>query len=177
MDSMDKQTVFQLSHALDRLSRTPDVLDALLGDLSEAWTHFSASADAWSPHEVLGHLIHGEREDWVPRAKSILTYGTGRTFTVFDRNGHEGLCRERSTPELLSLFRSAREDSLRTLSLSDDDLMLTGTHPEFGEVTLRQLLSTWVAHDLSHIVQITRTLALRYKDEVGPWAAYLSLFR
>ena len=177
---MEEQNVFSLPHALDRLSRTPDALDALLGDLPDAWTHFSPSADAWSPHDVLGHLIHGEREDWVPRATSILSFGTGRTFTAFDRNGHEQLCRQHTTPELLALFRSAREESLRTLtdlSLSDDDLHLTGTHPEFGEVTLRQLLSTWVAHDLSHVVQITRTLALRYRDEIGPWAAYLSLFR
>jgi uncharacterized damage-inducible protein DinB len=177
---MEKQSEFQLSHALDRLSRTPGVLDALLGDLPDAWTRFSTSADAWSPHEVLGHLIHGEQENWVPRARSILTFGAGRVFTAFDRNGHERLCSEQSTTELLSLFRSVRAASLRTLadlSLSDDDLLLTGTHPEFGEVTLRQLLSTWVAHDLSHIVQISRMLALRYKDEVGPWAAYLSLFR
>ena len=167
---------FALDDAAAILTRTPATLDALLRGLPDAWMSANEGADTWSPFDVIGHLIHGERTDWVPRAKMILEHGESRTFTPFDRFAQFAESEGRTLPSLLDEFAALRQQSLRDLAalkLTEADLDRRGRHPAFGVVTLRQLLSTWVAHDLDHIVQISRVLARQYSDEVGPWRAYL----
>ncbi|MEU8080064.1 DinB family protein [Catellatospora citrea] len=167
---------FQLPDAIAALSRTPDVLDALLGDLGDGWTRHRPADGEWSAHDVLGHFIHGERTDWIPRARIILDHGTSTPFTPFDRDGHVAIAADRSTAELLDLFRTLRAENvaaLRGFELTDDDLDREGAHPAFGPVTLGQLLATWTTHDHVHLGQITQALATRYTTEVGPWHAYL----
>jgi hypothetical protein len=159
------------------LERTPHALRALLGGLPPAWTHATEGPDTWSPHVIVGHLIHGERTDWIPRARLILAQGAQRRFTPVDRLAQ---LREHPRPlgELLDEFAGLRAESLATLAgwrLSDVQLALEGEHPEFGPVTLRQLLATWVAHDLAHVAQVARVMAKQYRDAVGPWRAYLSV--
>ena len=132
--------------------------------------------DTWSPFDVIGHLIHGERTDWVPRVKIILEHGDARAFDTFDRFAQFAASEGRTLDSLLDEFARLRRDNLKELAslrLSDADLDRRGRHPAFGSVTLRQLLATWVAHDLDHVAQIARTLARQYADEVGPWRAYL----
>jgi hypothetical protein len=165
-----------LDEATAVLSRTPAVLDALLRGLPDSWTRAHEGGDTWSPFDVLGHLVHGERTDWLPRARIIVTEGEARPFEPFDRLAQFSVSAGRTLPELLDEFARLRRDSLRgldALQLTDRDLQRTGRHPELGAVTLRQLLATWVAHDFDHIVQVTRVLARQYADEVGPWRAYL----
>ena len=168
-----------LEESLAILSRTPSALDALLRGLPEAWTEATEGPGTWSPYVVIGHLIHGEQTDWMPRLAIILAHGTGRPFETFDREAQ--LSAERKPlPALLDKFASLREGNLaqlRRLSLQPADLEKQGIHPAFGPVTLRQLLATWTAHDLAHILQVSRTMARRYRSEVGPWAEYLSVMR
>lgn len=168
-----------LHDSLTLLGRTPAVLRALLGGLPPEWAHANEGEDTWSPSDVLGHLCDGERENWLPRLRVILEKGEAGTFTPFDRFAHL-----RAPPvgldERLDEFerlRAANLDAVRALHLTGADLARTGRHPEFGVVTLGQLLSTWAAHDLAHLVQINRTLARGYRDAVGPWRAYLSVMR
>lgn len=158
------------------LSRTPAVLDALLRDLPVAWTTATEGEGTWSPHFVIGHLIHGERTDWLPRVEIIVQHGPRRPFDPFDRESQSS----GPLPSLLDEFRALRHANLARLQAMDlqpPQLDLTGTHPVFGPVTLRQLLATWTAHDLSHLVQINRVMAKRYRHEVGPWAEYLSVMK
>src|SRR5262249_37749339 len=132
----------------------------------------------WSPHEVIGHLIHGEETDWIPRARHILKVGEAVPFESFDRGGHAALCREKTPAELLTLFESVRAASLaelRPMSLTPADLVRRGRHPALGPATLSQLLATWAVHDLNHIAQICKGLAFQQRKEVGPWEAYLSI--
>ena len=160
------------------LRRTPAVLDALLRDLPEGWVAAHEGGGTWSPYDVIGHLIHGEQTDWLPRARIILDHGEQRAFDKFDRFAQFAASEGRALPSLLDEFAARREESLRglaSLGLTEADLERRGRHPELGAVTLRQLLSTWVAHDLDHIVQIARVLARQYSDEVGPWRAYLRI--
>ena len=167
-----------LPDALDILERTPDTLRALLGGLTPSWTDATEGADTWSPYVIVGHLIHGERTDWVPRARIILEQGAERRFTPYDRFAQFRESAGKSLPELLdefALLRAANVALLRGWNLTDEQLALTGEHPEFGAVTLRQLLATWVAHDLSHVAQMTRVMAKQYRDAVGPWRAYLPI--
>jgi len=167
---------FDLRGGIAVLERTPAVLRTLLAGLSEEWTRGTEGPETWSPFDVVGHLIDGEERDWLTRARTILEYGTGRTFEPFDRFRHLRENRGRSLGELLDRFEELRAHNLReleALALGPDELSLEGTHPEFGEVTLEQLLATWVAHDLGHIQQITRVMAKQLRDDVGPWAAYL----
>jgi hypothetical protein len=162
------------------LTRTPAALNALLRDLPEAWTTVSDGSNTWSPYSVVGHLIHGERTDWIPRVAIILEHGPGRPFDPFDREAQFQESGGKSLTRLLDEFESLRRenlDRLRALDLQAQQLDLQGTHPALGPVTLRQLLATWTAHDLSHIAQITRAMARRYKDDVGPWAEYLSVMK
>jgi hypothetical protein len=169
---------FAMDDAVAVLSRTPATLDALLRDLPDGWLSANEGDNSWSPFDVVGHLIHGERTDWVPRARIILQQGESRAFDKFDRFAQFAESQGRTMGELLDEFARARSASLRELSalnIGDADLDRHGRHPELGDVTLRQLLSTWVAHDLDHIVQISRTMAKRYADEVGPWRAYLRI--
>jgi hypothetical protein len=167
---------FQLNHAKEVLSCTPAVLNALLGQLSEEWLLSNEGHDSWSPFDVVGHLIHGEEVDWIPRARLILDYGEQRAFVPFDRFAMFEKSRGKSIGELLATFARLRGESLQALeemNVTPEMLEKRGTHPELGPVTLGQLLSTWVVHDLGHIGQITRVMAKQYKEAVGVWQAYL----
>jgi hypothetical protein len=179
MTTIDRtRRAFSIDEAVAILSRTPATLDALLRGLPDTWTVANEGGKTWSPFDVVGHLIHGERTDWIPRARIILENGEARPFDKFDRLAQFAVSKDRSLSALLDEFASLRRqnlDELRALDLTDDDLERRGTHPELGVVTLRQLLSTWVAHDLDHVVQISRVLARQYSDEVGPWRAYLRI--
>ena len=168
-----------VEECLSVLTRTPATLDALLGDLPDAWTAATEGPGTWSPFGVIGHLIHAEKADWVPRLAIILEYGTS-PFETFDR---EAQLRERdgkSLPALLQEFADSRLDSiarLRAMHLTPEKLELKGMHPGLDIVTARQLMATRTAHDLGHLLQISRVMAKRYKQEVGPWAAYLSVMK
>jgi hypothetical protein len=169
---------FAMDEAIAILSRTPATLDALLRGLPAGWTTANEGGDTWSPFDVMGHLIHGEQTDWMPRARIILEQGERRPFDKFDRFAQFALSRGRPLDSLLDEFASLRRENLRELEeldLTDADLDRRGRHPELGMVTLRQLLATWVAHDLDHVVQVSRVLAKQYSDEVGPWRAYLRI--
>lgn len=171
---------FTLADGVPILERTPGVLRAMLAGLTTVWTDATDGPDTWSPYVVIGHLIHGERTDWIPRAQIILAQGTDRRFTPYDRYAQFRESEGKALTTLLDEFESLRAQNVATLTgwrLTDAQLALTGEHPEFGIVTLRQLLSTWVAHDLGHIVQIARTMARQYGDAIGPWTAYLSVMR
>jgi hypothetical protein len=169
-----------VEECLSVLTRTPATLDALVGDLPDAWTAATEGPGTWSPFVVIGHLIHAEKADWIPRLAIILEYGISRPFEPFDR---EAQLRERdgkSLPALLQEFADSRLDSiarLRAMHLTPEKLELKGVHPGLGIVTARQLMATWTAHDLGHLLQISRVMAKRYKQEVGPWAAYLSVMK
>jgi hypothetical protein len=169
---------FVTEEAVAILSRTPATLDALLRGLPDGWIAAHEGGDTWSPFDVIGHLIHGERTDWMPRARIILAHGEARAFDRFDRVAQFTVSEGRTVASLLDEFATLRQDNLRELAalrLTDADLERRGRHPELGVVTLRQLLATWVAHDLDHVVQIARVLARQYSDEVGPWRAYLRI--
>ena len=167
---------FDLQEGTAVLARTPATLDALLRDLPEGWIHAHEGGDTWSPFDVLGHLIHGETTDWLPRARIILEHGDSRAFDTFDRLAQFAESQGRTLPDLLDEFAARRRESLAglaALALTPADLERRGRHPALGGVTLGQLLATWVAHDLDHVVQIARLLARQYTDAVGPWRAYL----
>jgi hypothetical protein len=169
---------FAMDEAVAILAQTPATLDALVRRLPESWIVANEGAGTWSPFDVIGHLIHGERTDWIPRAKIIIEHGDTRGFDKFDRFAQFSSTRGRTLASLLDEFARVRQDSLKELAamrLTAADLDRCGRHPEFGRVTLRQLLATWVAHDLDHVVQISRVLARQYSDEVGPWRAYLRI--
>jgi hypothetical protein len=169
---------FVMEDAVSILARTPATLDALLRGLPDDWIAANEGGDTWSPFDVIGHLIHGERTDWVPRARIILEHGGARTFDTFNRLAQLSESEGRTLASLLDEFATLRRQSLRdleTLRLTSTDLDRRGRHPAFGVVTLRQLLATWVAHDLDHVMQISRVLARQYADEVGPWRAYLRI--
>ncbi len=160
------------------LTRTPAALDALLRDLPEAWTLRNEGEGTWSAADVVGHLIHCERTDWMPRARRVLEFGETLAFEPFDRWGHERESKDKSLVQLLDEFarlRSANLDELRALNLREEDLEKRGLHPSLGAVTLSQLLATWAAHDLTHLHQISRVLAHQYRAAVGPWSQYLGV--
>lgn len=170
------------SHLVDEmmriLGRTPATVRALLEDLPPDLLHADEGEGTFSPFSVVGHLIEGEKEDWAPRARRILEEGTGRAFDPFDRFAHLEWIGERTLDELLTELERRREeglDAVRELLADDPDLETRGLHPELGEVTLRELLATWVVHDLNHIGQIVRVIARQFDDEVGPWRAYLPI--
>lgn len=169
---------FHLPTAVEVLTRTPRTLEHMLGGLSPAWTDATEGPDTWSPYVVVGHLIHGERTDWIPRARLILAQGEQRRFEPYDRFAQFRESAGKPLAELLAEFARLRAENLDTLAswrLDDARLALEGEHPEFGAVTLRQLLATWVAHDLGHVVQVARVMARQYETAVGPWRAYLSV--
>lgn len=162
------------------LSRTPAVLDSWLRDLSGEWTLANEGEDTFSPFDVVGHLIHGERTDWMPRARMILRYGDSRPFEKFDRLAQNRESQGRSLGELLDTFAELRRtnlDELRRMNLQASDLDRRGLHPELGTVTLAQLLATWAAHDLTHIHQLSRVMAHQFREAVGPWTDYLGVMR
>lgn len=169
---------FRFDEALPVLRRTPGTLRALLLDLPDAWILATERPGTWSPFDVLGHLIHGERTDWVPRIEHMLRHGETVPFPVFDREAMFAASKGRSLGELLETFdrlRTENLDRLAALGLTDADLARRGTHPDLGAVTMGQHLSTWVAHDLSHVGQVVRVMARQYTEAVGPWRAYLSI--
>ena len=169
---------FKLEEAIPVLERTPKLLTTLLDELPEDWTRVDEGPDTWSPREVVAHLIHGERTDWIPRARIILKQESYRRFDPFNRFAE--LKSERPLRDLLAEFDELRSGNVATLrgwNLKEKDMELTGEHPEFGTVTMRQLLATWVVHDLSHIAQITRTMARAYTKPVGPWTAYFRVLQ
>ena len=167
---------FDLPTGAAVLRRTPSALGALLAGLPPQWTDGTEGPDTWSPYDILGHLVQGERADWIPRARIILAQGDDRRFQPFDRFAQFRESQGKSLADLLDEFARLRAESLSTLEswrLTDVELALEGEHPAFGPVTLRQLLSTWVAHDLGHVAQTARVMAKQYRDAVGPWRAYL----
>jgi uncharacterized damage-inducible protein DinB len=169
---------FRLEDANAILERTPGVLDHLLRGLPEEWARSDEGADTFSPFDVVGHLIHGEETDWIPRARIILEQGESRPFDPFDRWAQRERSREKSLGELLAEFELLRRRNLGELdrmALTPERLALRGTHPELGTVTLAQLLATWVTHDLGHLGQIARVMAKQYRREVGPWEAYIPI--
>lgn len=168
----------EVAQAVSVLERTPAALAALLGGLPEAWVTPNEGADSFSPRDVLGHLIHGEETDWIPRAEIILSEGQDRPFTPFDRFGFRGWLERTPTAELLERFARLRRESLARLAgfaLEKPDLQRRGMHPGLGPVTLGQLLAAWVVHDLGHLTQVARVMAKQYRDEVGPWTQYMAV--
>jgi hypothetical protein len=167
---------FDLTDGMAVLERTPHTLRAMLAGLPSTWIDATEGPETWSPYVIVGHLIHGERTDWIPRAQLILAQGPERRFAPFDRFAQFRESQGRSLADLLDEFARLRAENLATLAgwrLTDAQLALQGEHPDFGPVTLRQLLATWVAHDLGHVAQTARVMAKQYRAAVGPWRAYL----
>lgn len=167
---------FDLAEGIAVLERTPATLRTMLDGLGPEWIEGNEGAETWSPYVIVGHLAHGEKDDWIPRAKIILAQGPQRRFTPYDRFAQFEESKGKSLADLLDEFASLRARNLATLrqwNLSESQLALEGEHPAFGLVTLGQLLSTWVVHDLGHIAQTARVMAKQYKDAIGPWRAYL----
>jgi len=162
------------------LTRTPATLNSLLRDLPETWTSKNEGENTWSAFDIVGHLIHGERTDWMPRAKMILKFGESQAFEPFDRWGQVRETQGKSLPQLLDEFASLRSENLnelRALNLRQEDLARRGRHPALGAVTLSELLSTWAVHDLTHLHQISRVMAHQYREPVGPWSKYLGVLQ
>lgn len=171
---------FQIEKSVEILSGTPAVLRAMVEGKSDEWTRRSYGERTFSPFDILGHLIHGEKTDWIPRARIILDYGDAQSFEPFDRYAQFEESRGKSPADLLDEFEKLRRENLQTLAemnLSEKDLGRPGTHPELGTVTLRNLLATWTCHDLNHIAQIAKAQAFQYEIEVGPWKEYNSILR
>lgn len=171
---------FQLEQAIEVLRRTPSVLRSMLSGLSDPWVFNNYGPDTFSPFDVVGHLLHGERADWIARARIILEHGESRTFEPFDRYAMYEDSKGKTLAELLDTFESLRQENVRTLesmSLTPEKLLLRGTHPALGTVTLENLLATWVVHDLNHVAQFAKAMASQYGESVGPWEVHLSILR
>lgn len=169
---------FDLNQAISVLEKTPNVLKQLLDNLSQEWTHKNEGVDTWSPYDVIGHLVHGEKTDWMPRLEIVLSDSEEKTFEPYDRFAQFEMSKGKSIGDLLDEFEVLRKQNLRTLKskfLASKDLTKEGIHPELGPVTLHQMLSAWVVHDLGHIAQVSRVMAKQYKDEIGPWTQYLTI--
>jgi hypothetical protein len=164
--------------AFEVLERTPGLVRALLSGLSDAWLRASEGPGTFGPVDVLGHLIHGEQTDWVPRLQIVLAHGEAQPFAPFDRFGFRDVCRDRTVPDLLALFERLRAENLETVRgwVSDETVLeRKGRHPALGAVTVSQLLAAWVVHDLGHVKQLVRVLAGEYRDAVGPFREYLTI--
>lgn len=169
---------FTLLQSLEILTQTPSTLHSLLSNLSKEWVYQNEGEQTWSPYDIVGHLIYGEKTDWMVRAQIILNNNQEITFKPFDRFAQFTESKNKSLTELLEEFKTLRAENiqqLKALSINNAHLNLKGVHPEFGEVTLEQLISTWVVHDLGHLAQISRVMAFQYKQNVGPWQAYLPI--
>lgn len=167
-----------LENTIALLARTPATLDALLRGLPDAWALQNEGSNSWTAFDIVGHLIQGERTDWMPRARMILEFGEMRTFAPFDRNAQERESRGKKLSQLLDEFRAARAENLaalRALNLTQQDMERRGRHPAFGTVTLSQLLATWTVHDMTHLHQLSRVMAHQYRAAVGPWSAFLGV--
>lgn len=171
---------FSIEKSLEILRRTPVVIDTMLRGLSDEWTQNNEGPETWSPFDIVGHLIHGEKTDWIPRMEIILSDQSDKTFKPFDMHAHFTESEGKSLQELLDEFKTIRHQNIQNLKskrLSEEDLDKKGIHPEFGKVTLRETLSTWAVHDLNHIAQISRVMAKQYQTEVGPWKKYLGILK
>jgi hypothetical protein len=169
-----------LQNTIALLERTPAALDALLRGLPDMWTETNEGENTWSVRTVVAHLIHGEDEDWITRARVILESPEGRAFAPFDREGHVRYCQDKTLEQMLDDFAQARAkglEDLRALKLTAEDLRRHGGHPSFGTVTLSQLLATWAMHDLTHLHQISRIMAYQYQEAVGPWVRFLGVMQ
>jgi hypothetical protein len=167
-----------LDQTISLLTRTPAVLNAFLRDLPETWTQRNEGEKTWSAFDIVGHLIHGECTDWMPRAKMILEFGDTRAFAPFDRWAQARESAGKSLGELLDEFARLRSENLgalRALNLRPEDFGRRGRHPALGVVTLSELLATWAAHDLTHLHQLSRVMAYQYREAVGPWKEYLGV--
>jgi len=170
---------FKLEEAIPLLRKTPLLMKVLLKDLPKTWTQDNYT-DLWSPFDIIGHLIHGERTDWLPRTRIILSNVSDKTFEPFDRFAQFENSKGETMDDLLLEFESLRKKNMEELlsfSLSKEQLMQEGKHPEFGKVTLEELLSSWVVHDMAHIAQMVKVMASRYREEVGPWASYMNILK
>ena len=169
---------FQLEQAIAILEQTPTVLFHLLNNLPEDWIRQNEGNETWSPFDIVGHFIHGEKTDWIPRAQIILSDKEDKAFEPFNRFAQFEVSKGKSLTQLLAEFNQLRKENielLKQMQLTTIDLAQEGLHPEFGKVTLEQLLATWVTHDLGHIAQITRVMAKQYKEAVGPWSDYIPI--
>jgi len=169
---------FSINKSIEILERTPYVLIQLANNLSEDWTMNNEGGETWSVFDVIGHLIHGELTDWMPRVRTILEHGESRAFDPFDRLAQERESKGKPLPELLDEFarlRAQNLNALRAMNLQSPDFDRRGRHPALGVVTLSQLLATWAVHDLTHLHQLSRVMAYQYRDAVGPWSAYLGV--
>jgi hypothetical protein len=177
---MEEQMEHNLPHTISLLTRTPAALNTLLRDLPEAWTFRHEGENTWSAFDIIGHLNHSERTDWMQRVRTVLQFGESKAFEPFDRWGQERDSQRKSLAQLLDEFVRLRSENLaelRALNLRPEDLALRGRHPALGVVTLSQLLATWAAHDLTHLHQISRVMAHQYREAVGPWSAYLGVLQ
>lgn len=171
---------FFMSEVIEVLERTPRVLEQYLVGLSDGWLQTNEGDGTWNPSQVIGHLIDGEKYNWIPRLELILSESNDKRFPVFDRFSHLQQYHDWSIEEKIREFASLRRDSIETLNLLITDkaqLEMTGIHPEYGEVKARELISTWAVHDLTHISQITRVMAKKYDESVGPWKSYLGILK
>ena len=169
---------FSIEHSIQILERTPQLLRYLLHNLDEKWTQNNEGGETWSPYDVIGHLIHCDEENWIPRIKVVLSDSIVRKFEPLDRFAQFEKSKGKNANELLDDFIEIRHYStakLKTLNITNEQLVKTAIHPEFGSVNLSQLISTWVVHDLDHISQIARVMAKQYKAEVGPWVQYMRI--
>ena len=169
---------YKLKESREILERTPYIIQAFLKNISSDWAKQNEGGESWSPYEILGHLIHGERTDWIPRCQIILDFGTSHPFTPFDRNAQKNESKGKSLSQLIDEFKKLRKENLAKLDameLTEEDLEKKGMHPALGEVNLSELLASWTVHDLSHIAQIARVMAKQYRNEIGPWEEYLTI--
>ncbi|MBI2793989.1 MAG: DinB family protein [Ignavibacteria bacterium] len=171
---------FTLDHTIEIIERTPSVLRYLLQGLDEEWTHNNEGGESWSPYDVVGHLIHGDRQHWMPRLNKILEHGDTEAFEPFDRFAQLTESKGKTLNNLLDEFEALRLANIKTLrrmNLTEKQFSLIGLHPSIGRVSLKNLLATWAAHDLNHIMQIVRVIAKQYSDHVGPWGENLSILK
>jgi DinB superfamily len=177
---MENSTEFSLAEAIAVLTRTPATVDALLRGLSNTWVRGNEGKNTWSPFDIVGHLIFGERTDWMPRVRMILENGEGRAFDPFDRFAQFQESQGKSLEQLLDDFAQLRRENLaalQALNLKREDMARRGRHPALGVVTLSELLATWAIHDLTHVHQLSRVMAYQYREAVGPWIAYLGVLQ
>ena len=174
----DNKMKYSLERSYEILDRTPVVLQDLLSGLPDDWVMPNEGPETFSPYDVIGHLVHGEKTDWTVRTKMILEFGNTKTFEKYDRFAQYEESKGKSLQQLLDEFAAIRKENMvwfKSLNLTEDDLDKQGLHPVLGDVTLRHLLATWVVHDLTHIVQITRVMAKQYKSEMGPWTEFFRI--
>ena len=171
---------FDINKAIEVLERTPRVIKSLLSEISDEWTLNNEGENTWSPYDVVGHLVHGEKTDWMPRLEMVLTNSETKTFEPYNRFAQFEMSKGKSLATLLSefeLFRKQNLDTLKAKNISEKDLNKIANHPSLGSVTLKNLLSAWAVHDLGHITQISRVMAKQYKEEIGPWSKYLTIVK